>query len=108
METIVRVSAGNYAQEMAASFGKIETSVIVNKEKLLDMMGTDRKHNIELQARAFAKLLQERGKLDCNVIFYNQDQRSPTDSRSHLVVQFILDIPLPSPDSIRDSIRVRK
>lgn len=101
MRTRVKTSAGNYAQEMAASFEKIQASVIVSKDKLLKMLGMNDKHGVKRQAEALAKLLQERGELDCNIIFYHQDQRNPADSRDHLVVQFILDIPFPSPASIR-------
>lgn len=106
MKTTIIVSAGNYAQEMAAGFEKIQASVIVSKEKILRMLAMNDTQDVEQQAKTLMRLLQERGELDCNIIFYHQDQRNPKDSRDHLVIQFILDIPLPSPAQIRSEIKI--
>jgi len=101
----IRVSVGSLTQEATDGFEKIYTSVIVSEEELRRVLGVNYEHhNVESQANALAKLLQEHGELDCNIIFYHQDQRNPADSRDHLVAQFTLDIPFPS----RASIRVRK
>lgn len=107
METRVRVSAGNYAKDVAAGFGKIQASVIVNEERLHNILGLNyKKRDVRDLANAFTKLLQERGVLDCNVIFYVRDPHDLKDSLDHLVVQFTLDIPLPSPAQIRSEIKI--
>ena len=101
MRTRIKVSAGNYSQEMAAGFGKIQASVIISKDKILRMLDMNDKHGVEQQANALAKLLREHGELNCNIIFYHQDQRNPADPLDHLVVQFILDVPFPPRPSIK-------